>query len=89
MAARIPILVSENVVGAAEIVRKYGVGFVLDSNLGNLKDAIIFLNNVETEKKIWREKCCSVAREYFSTESVVKQLSHLYDNILISYTTIK
>lgn len=86
LAAGLPVLVSENVAGAAEIVRTLKVGFVLRPDWKNLPEAISFLREVQANRDSWRERCLNVARVHFSTESVARRLADVYDELSTTST---
>ncbi len=78
LAAGLPIVVSENVRGAAAVVRKYDVGFVLQADFGNVGEAAGFIHDVTENRDLWGEKCRRVALERFSTAAVANQLASVY-----------
>lgn len=78
LAAGLPVIVSENVMGAAEIVREYGVGILLDGSYRNIGDVAKFITNVSLNKAHWNTKCCSIAAALFSTDSVARSIKNAY-----------
>lgn len=81
LAAGLPVIVSENVRGAADIVREYEVGFVLLDNFSNSEEALEFILNVSMNRKFWRDKCQNLAKKMFSTNVVSDKLLCLYETI--------
>ena len=80
LAAGIPILTSGNVLGAADIVKKYDVGFILDSKWNNLKTAVDFINEVNSNREYWRLHCQKIASKNFSTKVISKGLLQIYNS---------
>jgi glycosyltransferase involved in cell wall biosynthesis len=81
LAAGLPVIVSENVKGAAYIVKTYDVGFIINSDFINLSNVLDFINQVAENKLYWRNKCQSVAQKLFSTESISIKVFELYKQV--------
>ncbi len=81
LAAGLPVIVSENVRGAAYIVKKYGVGFILKNDFSNQHQVLEFIYDVSKNREIWRDKCKNIAEELFSPEVVSKKLKNLYETV--------
>jgi len=83
LAAGLPVIVSENVRGAADIVRTHGVGIVLEADLGNMEDIVEFVESVHKNRRQWREKCRAFARHEFSTIAVARKTLSAYESALL------
>ena len=81
LAAGLPVIVSDNVRGAADIVEKYEVGFVLNDDFSNKHDALQFIQNVANDRVYWRDKCRNLAEKLFSCNVVSKKLKSLYETV--------
>ena len=81
LAAGLPVIVSGYVRGAADIVRKYDVGIVVDEMYRNIDEVVEFIHQVAANRLHWRRRCQKVARELFSTEAVAEKLFQLYDTL--------
>lgn len=81
LAAGLPVIVSENVRGAADMVRRHQVGFVLKGDFSNQREALEFIRNVSKDRVLWRDKCQELARELFSCGVVSRQLEQLYETV--------
>jgi len=81
LAAGLPVVVSENVRGAAELVKEYGVGFVLKADLSNKDEACKFILDVSKNNVFWRNKCKKIAEKLFSCSVVSNQLRSLYEAV--------
>jgi len=81
LAAGLPVIVSENVRGAADIVKKHEVGFVINDDLSNKQEALQFIHNVAKNRAFWRDKCRNLAEKLFSCNVVSKKLKNLYDTV--------
>lgn len=81
LAAGLPVIVSENVRGAADIVKIYKVGFVLNNDLSNKHEALQFISDVANERTFWRNKCRNIAEELFSCDVVSRKLRRLYETV--------
>jgi len=81
LAAGLPVIVSENVRGAADIVKRHEVGFVLNDDFSNKREALQFIHNVAKDRMFWREKCKNLAEKLFSCNVVSKKLKSLYETI--------
>lgn len=81
LAAGLPVIVSENVRGAADIVKNYKVGFVLNDDFSNKHEALQFISNVVNDRMFWRTKCRNLAEELFSCDVVSKKLKRLYETV--------
>ena len=81
LGAGVPVIASHNVKGAAEIIRDYGVGIVLEEDCKNLDEVIAFINKVAEERSYWRNKCRKVARNLFSLDIIATQITQLYDSL--------
>lgn len=83
LAAGLPLLVSENVLGATEIVKSFNVGFVLRADWSNLIHAVDFIKQVNTNREYWRLHCRRIAGENFSTKLVSKSLLKIYNDCIL------
>ena len=81
LSAGLPVIVSENVRGAADIVKKYEVGYILKSDLSNQNQALEFIYDVSENREIWRDKCKNIAEELFSPEVISKKLKSVYETV--------
>jgi len=78
LAAGVPVIVSENIRGAANCVRSNGVGFVIDDDWANFDAAMRFAETVMRDRAAWREKCRELAVTEFSPLAVASKLASLY-----------
>jgi len=79
LAMGLPVIVNSNVQGAAEYVRRFDLGLVLDL------DADDFLNQVEDlirRRAEIGERCRAVAAERFSNQVVAAKYRTIYDELL-------
>jgi len=77
LAMGLPIIINSNVLGAKEIVERYGVGLIFrDIEDINLEEIRIFIQ----KKNQLTLKCREVACEKFSTEKVANQYASIYKN---------
>ncbi len=81
LAAGLPVIVSENVRGAADIVKKYEVGYILKSDFSNQRQVLEFISDVSKNREFWRDKCKNIAEELFSPGVVSKKLKSLYETV--------
>ncbi|HEX7023101.1 MAG TPA: glycosyltransferase [Trueperaceae bacterium] len=82
LAAGLPVLTSENVLGAAEIVRQFDVGMVLDDDYGNLDEALAYIEDVFAHREQVRQRCRKVAQATFSTQAVAGRYEAVYAELL-------
>lgn len=78
LAAGLPVAVSANIRGAAELVRDSGVGVVVEPDWSNIEDVVEFTREVNKRRTIWKSNCESLAREKFSVSAVADALSEQY-----------
>ena len=64
LAAGLPVLVAANVRGAADCVRRCGVGVVLDPDHANLEQALELVAASHADRAHWRDKCRRIATEH-------------------------
>ncbi len=81
LAAGLPVIVSQNVRGAADIVETCGVGVILHDDFNNLCEVIAFIDDVSKNRLYWRQKCKRIAKQLFSTKVVSKQIIGLYQSL--------
>ncbi|MFV2058288.1 MAG: glycosyltransferase, partial [Thiohalomonadales bacterium] len=81
LASGMPVIVSENVRGAAYVAEKLGVGFVLKSDMSNIGEAVEFISKVSLDRAFWRKRCVDTANRYFSPRVVADELVKIYESI--------
>ena len=81
LASGLPVLVSENVRGAAELVAEHGVGFILAKDLSNIAECREFLQKVATDRIAWSERCRKLAYAQFSPETVAAEIASVYRSL--------
>jgi glycosyltransferase involved in cell wall biosynthesis len=74
LVAGLPVIVSEDVRGAADVVDDHDVGLVIDNDLGKKCEALEFIHVVSRNKWFCRTKCKSLAAELFSCREVDKNV---------------
>ncbi len=84
LAAGLPVIVSENISGAAALIKQREVGFVLKADYSNLNEAIDFIQKVNLDRDAWRYRCQKLAYDMFSTTVVANQVRALYQETLAS-----
>ncbi|MEM7763630.1 MAG: glycosyltransferase [Pseudomonadota bacterium] len=81
LAAGVPVIVSENVRGAAHVVETAGVGIVLANDALDIDDVWSFVQDVEHRRDHWRDLCREFASDTFSPNAVAERLDELYDTV--------
>jgi glycosyltransferase involved in cell wall biosynthesis len=81
LASGMPVIVSENVRGAAYVADKLEVGFVLKSDMSNIDEAVAFISKVSSDRAFWRKRCVDTANRYFSPRVVADELVKIYESI--------
>jgi glycosyltransferase involved in cell wall biosynthesis len=78
----LPLIITTNVKGAMEIVRKYGVGYAIEK-----LDDINFqeFNECVANRELISKRCREAAVKYYSTEVVGNKYSKLYKSMLTEY----
>ena len=78
LAAGLPVIVSDTILGAADVVNDFGVGVVIGSDLNDLKKAVDFAEKIMENREGWREKCIDLAKKNFSPDIIATSLLDLY-----------
>lgn len=81
LASGLPVIVSENVQGGAEVVADNDVGFVLAADFSNLSECAQFLVKVSKERQAWFQRCRKLAREQFSPAAAAHATVNVYRSL--------
>lgn len=81
LAMGLPIIVSDNILGAAELVRVEGLGVSWDHSESGSSLVAAWMRDADNERDWWRARCKRYAREHLSCQSVAGQLIVVYGEV--------
>lgn len=83
LANGLPIIVSQNIKGAARVIKFTGLGFVY-RHTTDTTELLTWLDQVRSDRLYTAKKCKEYARNHFSTDAVSQALCDLYTHDISS-----
>ena len=78
LAMGLPVIVSDNIKGAADLIRAEELGVIWDHSDSSSKRVASWISEAHNKQDWWRLRCKSYAREHLSCQSVAGQLIAVY-----------
>lgn len=78
LAAGLPVIASENIRGAADIIQRHNVGFLVDPTMSNVMGAVNFAKSVSHHRNAWKILCLQLAQTEFSTGTIADKVAAVY-----------
>jgi glycosyltransferase involved in cell wall biosynthesis len=78
LAAGCPVIVSDTVLGAAQVIADNGLGIVVSLKNPAHQDVADFLHRVQADRDAWAKKCRQFAAEHYSTQVVARAVFALH-----------